>query len=724
MKYDDLEKTRDLFDIEEVPSPIENIEMEGASKDNLTDEFTLGLKEETQTDEIKPKKNNSKWKNLSKKSKIFIILSILFFVILIICLVLFFILKEDEKPSKSENPKVPEVIVEKDNYIFKNGVLSFLDENDNELGTYTCKNNDENLCFIVNYNNSLDNFDTTMYIYEDETEIERRSKIYLNNYVFIYDNNELNKEIITLYNIKEQKNEGVYTLVKGFNNSDYVILKNNNDKYGAIEFTDEGIIEKIEFKFDYLGQLYDDSKIVAKTNNKYFIYTTDGNLDSKGLSYEIKSYNNEYISVYNEEYYYLYDYKANLIYEDYDYIKLYDKYVALVKDKELYIKDYNNNKYHEESIKLNNTYYNEMNIYNKNKVLLESKKSFDINIEDNIDVIFYTKTGKEKNKTIFINDGKISSLYKNLNYFDDVFYFYSDEDETELIGKYECKNKNNINGNSTTFNNCKVLSVESDETKGWMPIFNKKYIFMVDSIDVNNPVIMLYDLNKNDTLSEYRSIDVGYIPSEEKITFEDVQENYIIAKNKNNKYGVIKMSSNVEGVIPFKYNSLEKLKDYYMALESTGTYLLIDKNGLEVSSKYGYKIIDYKNNYLKVIDNDNKYYIYDFKGNKIEETAYLHISLYNDYYVVIDINKKLDIHKYDDISFKLSTLIDINSDDYENAFEVGRSDKGYTIKIKSTGEVFNASLEGVLEGDEEEIIPEDNQNNEVDETVNTEEQVN
>ena len=41
MKYDDLEKTRDLFDIDEVPSPIENIEMEGASKDNLTDELTF-----------------------------------------------------------------------------------------------------------------------------------------------------------------------------------------------------------------------------------------------------------------------------------------------------------------------------------------------------------------------------------------------------------------------------------------------------------------------------------------------------------------------------------------------------------------------------------------------------------------------------------------------------------------------------------------------------------
>ena len=36
MKYDDLDKTKDLFDIvDEVPSPIENIEMEGVNKENL-----------------------------------------------------------------------------------------------------------------------------------------------------------------------------------------------------------------------------------------------------------------------------------------------------------------------------------------------------------------------------------------------------------------------------------------------------------------------------------------------------------------------------------------------------------------------------------------------------------------------------------------------------------------------------------------------------------------
>lgn len=55
MKYDDLEKTRDLFDIavDDIPTPIDNIDEEGISKDNLTDELTFGLSGE---DAVEPQK--------------------------------------------------------------------------------------------------------------------------------------------------------------------------------------------------------------------------------------------------------------------------------------------------------------------------------------------------------------------------------------------------------------------------------------------------------------------------------------------------------------------------------------------------------------------------------------------------------------------------------------------------------------------------------------------
>jgi len=706
-KYDDLEKTKDLFDIEEdIPTPIENLEMEGANKDNLTDEFTLGLKDiEDSPKEIIKEKNEKK----KSKKKVIIIIIICLLILAILGISLMILLKEEKEPNKPEEPKVPEVIVEKDNYIYKDGVLIFLDEDDNELGTYTCKNTDENLCFVVNYSNE-DNFDTTKYIYENEESIERRSKIYLNKYVFVYDNKENNNGIIILYNIEENKEEGVYTLVKGYSDSDYVILKNNNDKYGAIEFNKEGIIEKIEFKFDYLGSMDKDSKIVAKTNNKYYIYNKDGKLESKGISYEIKSYNDKHLVVDNEGYY-VYDYKSNLIFNDvYDYINLLDNYVVLIDKNKLYIKDYANNKYNEEGIELFNTYYNETNIYNEKKELKESNKSFKVElVEDKIEITYYTNTNKEKNMSISTHEGKISSKYKYLNYFNGKLYFYKDEDEKELLGTYSCSNKNVLDKDSTTLNNCLIatdtffskneVEIDNSENVGWIPIFNEKYAFINDSIDVKNPTLVLYDLENNKTLSKYSSIDTGSYTQEEQLTFKQTEKTYVIAKNKNNKYGVIIIDNEVKSAIQFNYDSIEKLRDYYMARESSGTYLLLDNKGTEITSKYGFKIVDYKNNYLKVIDKDNKYYVYDFEGNRIEETGYLHISLNEEYYVVITTDKKLDIHKYTDLSFKLSSTIEIDKDNYTTDYEVGKSDKGFTIKIKSTGETINTDEFGILDKD-------------------------
>ena len=87
MKYEDLDKTQDLFDIPEnfVPSPIENIEMEGVTKKDLGSDIQVNeekLEEKPQENENKKDKKakkdkkslKEKWANLPKKKKIIIIL--------------------------------------------------------------------------------------------------------------------------------------------------------------------------------------------------------------------------------------------------------------------------------------------------------------------------------------------------------------------------------------------------------------------------------------------------------------------------------------------------------------------------------------------------------------------------------------------------------------------------------------------------------------------------
>lgn len=110
------------------------------------------------------------------------IVSFVLVLIAIIALILFLILKDDKKEDKK--PDTPEVIVEKDNYIYRDGTLVFLDQNDKEIGSYECENKSEELCFVSPYSNE-DNFDGEKNVYEDESLIERPSAIYQNHYVFV-----------------------------------------------------------------------------------------------------------------------------------------------------------------------------------------------------------------------------------------------------------------------------------------------------------------------------------------------------------------------------------------------------------------------------------------------------------------------------------------------------------------------------------------------------------
>lgn len=711
MKYDDLEKTKELFEIDEdVPTPIENIEMEGISKESVTDEFTLGLtdkeadiiksntKEEKLDNKEKNKKNKKdkkslkeKWNGLSKKQKIITIAIIILVLIVIIALILLLVLKDNKKKPVEgpKEPDKPEVIVNEENYSYKDGILSLIDKDKNELGTYECKNKDEKLCFVA-YFNTEDEFDGIKYIYEDESEIKRRTPIFNDSYVFINDNENESSNSIILYNIKDQKEEGIYELVKGFKESNYIIVKDNNNKYGAFEITSEGPVEKMKLTYDYLGMKSSDSKVVAKTNNKYFIYNQDGKLESKGLNYPIKNYNNSYIVIDNNGEA-LYDYKSKQVIEgSYDYISLLDDYVGLVKDNKLYIKDYKNNKYNEEGIELFNSYYNELNIYNAENTLTSTKYAYKINIiENTIDVTYLNKNDKDKNVTISINDGRLSSNFANLNYIDGKLYFYKEENKKTLLGAYTCTNKNTVEKDTNTLSSCYVASNKNNT--GWLPIINERYVFIVDSLDKDNKTIMLYDMKNNKTLSRYISVDTGINVSENKITFVYNNNLHIIAENRSNKFGVIRIEEEVKSVIPFDYKSISKLKDYYLGETSSSTYLLLNNTGNEATEKFGSKIVDYNGNYLKTEDNK----VYDFKGNEISKEDYLYVELKEDYYVVINKDKKLDIRKYNDENFKLTNPIDIgDTTDYSNAFEVSKSANNYIIKIKSTGNTINIPLSG------------------------------
>ncbi|MCM1052890.1 MAG: hypothetical protein NC483_02815 [Ruminococcus sp.] len=699
MKYDDLEKTMDLFDINDIPSPIENIEMEGVNKNTITlpkVPITPIISEEKPEEETKSKKKKEKKekkprKPLTKKQKIIMgVGGALLLIIIIVVLVI--VLKKDNKEPVEEDK--PLVIIEKDNYIYKNGTLTFLDKDEKELGSYTCENKNENLCYVATFSNE-DKFDKEKYVYEDGENLDRRTPIYASKYVFIYDNKEQNDGIITLYNILEEKVEASYTLVKGFSNSDYVIVKDEHNKYGAITINDSGISNKVDFTFDYLGQISKDAKLVAKTGNKYYIYSKDGKVESKASDLEIKSYNDKYMVI--SDNYNVYDYNGEIVIDgENNFIQLLDDYVAVINDNKLYIKDYENHKFNEEGIELDSESYVPTNIYDEDKKLLSTKKAFDIKFESENLSINYMKKNLERNQVISINEGNLSKNLVGFNYFDGALYFYKDEEEKELIGKYMCSNKNNVTKDTTSLTNCMIATesffskndIEKDnsENLGLLPVFNEQYVFVKDSIDSNNPTIILYDLKSNKTLSKYAEVDAGVYTKESKLTQKEADNTYIMAKNKSNKYGVIRLSKDVKSAIPFNYSELSKLGDYFTGKDANNNYVMLDNSGTSVATST-YKITGYNSRYLTVY-HDGKYYLSDYDDEKIDNTAYLAITLENDYYVVIDATYRLNIHKYDDPSFELYNPISVDVNNYKNDYEVSKNSSGYIVTIKSAKKTY------------------------------------
>jgi len=60
--------------------------------------------------------------------------------------------------------------------------------------------------------------------------------------------------------------------------------------------------------------------------------------------------------------------------------------------------------------------------------------------------------------------------------------------------------------------------------------------------------------------------------------------------------------------------------------------------------------------------------------------------------------KKLNIKEYDNKSFSLENLLDLETEDYSNAYKVGKNSIGYLITITKTGKVIQVDNKGKVVG--------------------------
>lgn len=658
------------------------VEINKNVEDTLYDEDKVSIEDDemvvTKEKKKKPQKNKKKFsfKNLTKKQKIIFIVSICLIVLVIAFILIYFlVIKKDKKDLDN---KVTPVIVEKDNYIYNNGTLKFLDKDDKTIGEYDCENKDENKCFVA-YLTNENNTDLPIYLDEKESPLQRRSQIYNNKYVFVQDG-----ETINLYNFVDKKKEGSYKTIKvGSTKENIVAYTDEKDKYGVISINDK-VNELVKAKYDYIDIYNSDDTFIVKDGSSYYLIKNDNKI-SKDFSNEIISFNDKFIVSDNN----LYDLNGNkVINKEYEYIILDKGFVFAIASRKMTIYDENLNKLNEEEVKLKTLDYKTAYIFDDKNSLKETKKPFEFNYSNGRLTITYD----DKEKMINVYEGTLSSKLDFVNYFDGKLYFYSDEDKENLIGKYTCKNKNDVTSKTTELTNCFVAKENKivNESSGYIPIFNSSYAFISD-----NNIVVLYDLKNSKNLSEYKAVDTGI--GSEKITHVSALNSLVYCQNTSDGFGAITFESNgPAGVIAFtdtksdepsgKTLSISLMKDLLLVKREKKNFLY-DKIGNEIASS-SFDIIDYVSSYM-LVKNKDSYLVYSLKGNILSSES-KYVKLYDDFFLLVNKDDTFNIYSYKDAKTAILSVFIKNKGNAEN-IEVVSDDNGYVVKANDTEYKFDKS---------------------------------
>lgn len=735
MKNDELEKTKcleeDLSSLKEVKEEKEDIyeeykkilreekysnvqeELENSREYETLDlEPSLEQKEENETNEVndeKPKKEKlftkikNKWHNLSKKKKIIFIVIAILILALIVGLVVFFVTK-----GKKEEPQVEkkeDVIVIKDNYIYRNGSLFFLDEDDKEIGEYECRNKDENKCYVSYNGIKEDKLNGAINVYEDGSTIEERLAIYNERYAFVYDSDK-EEDLITLYDFKEKDKIDEYKVVKAYtvNEKEYIVVKNDKDNYALYEMGTDGLVKKIEGDYSYLGIIENKEKnyvIGEKTNGNYLL-DYEGKEITKLISQKIVDYSDNYVVTLNNGIYSLYTYDNKEKLTGNKFMMLENNYIFSVDgNNALYVKDKDFNKLNEEGIKLSTEEFQIKNEYTKDGVKVKSFFAFMVNYgEDKVTITLSTNENKSFSY-VYLNlaEAQFNQNLKYYSYLDGKLYFYEDEEKEKLIGSYKCSNTNEkFDGDSLT--NCHpaydTVFEDNDMTNtqgkvSMIPIYNKQYIFIEDSSN-NTKTINLYDLKDNNILSSYEDVNTYTEANKGELSLVSVSSTNVIVKNKSGKFGMVSIGNDKPTpVYALDYNHMEMIGGKVLAKNKDNKWLLLFSKD-DTSALFDNKIRGFIGNvtYVKT-KSDTGYKVYSVDGKEISSDYYKYVELYNDFYAGVDSSNKLMIYDYKGNEI-IEKAIQLNSTNYygneSKSFIIATDGSKFSIQVLN-GDTYN-----------------------------------
>lgn len=696
-KNDAIESLDDTM-IFNLDSPKNTKEMNVIKEKSLVVDFTEPVEVLSDNNNKQPKKKKNKklkfkplakfaswWSGLTKMKKIIYSVITFLCLVLIVLLVLVLTKTKDEKKEK-----LPDVIVEAENYTYKNGVLIFNDENKNEVGKYTCKNKDEKKCYVA-FRSNEDDFIGDQYLNQDGSKLETRSSIINGKYIFIVDNKNGSNEDVILYNISKKEIIGTYKLFKlSRNNPNVVVLKDEDDKYGVLDLSEDKPNTSINFLYDYAGIVNSDMAtkyVVLNKNNKYYVTDFEENLVSTGFNDRIVDCNDNFVVVKtNDNFYKIYNYEGKeLTPNNYLFIKIVNNFYAALLDNGIIVYDNNGLKYNETPIGLTSTNYNRTFVFDANKQLISNDVAFEMEINEE----YISITRGKANDLLSIKEAQDNKERPFVSYYNGILYFYAESQKQNLVGKYTCKNKNTVG----TLDHCSLANSSSiskndlsyDIQNGIISILNNRFVFINDT--VTTPQIYLYDLKVNKKLGPYQMVEIPGLVSG-VFDSKSAVDNYAIAKNSKDLFGLLNIKEqSVDIVLNFDYLELEKSGDNFVAKKKSGGYVLIGKDGKELCKEIPDKIMNYNGKYIDAITSKGTYKVYDYEGNEIAGSdEFTFVKLYDKYFVAIVNNHQLKIFEYQNPKTQINFGTDINiksSDSWKtvNYFKVVNASDVYVVTI-------------------------------------------
>ncbi len=670
----DLDKTvqvdnlTDLINTE-TESPIVVTE----SREEQNDEMYKALEEEKLT---KMDKLKRWWQNLNKKNKILLITLVVVMLLFIGVLTVYLIIKDDDPSDNNETKEKGDtqdsIVIAEDNYIYEDGVLTLLSSTGKEVGTYDCVNKSEKLCYVA-FSSDEDNFDIVSNVYENGQPITIRSRIFENNYVFIFDNAE-GEDTITLYDIQNKSTIDKFKLVKDFSYEDksYAIVENLNKQYGLYEIGSKAQV-RIDFNYDYLGYISGKNSLVFKKNDTYGLVDLTGKELVKGITGEIKNYNDEYIVTQEYRSYKLLNSSGKVLVDKQDdFITLEDDYLAYVNNNRLYLMNYDLVKYYEEGIKLYSNDYVGQKVYNAEGNKVEEKISFKLSKDGNTIKVEVINDQESDEIEVDIRDSKLSEKLSYYSYYGGKLYFYEDEAKTKLLGTYACNNLNDLTKDNVS--TCKVASDTvyednysySGQRNAVIPIINNRFVFIDDSPLLSSgstKVINLYNLSTSKIMSTYRSVNSHTSDNNGELSHVTSADFRVMAENTSGKYGMISISlTNATGVYAFKYDAMEQISTSAVAVKEGSTWSILDNKGNQ-EGNYPGKIMGMVNDYV-IIQSGNKVKLYKRGGSSVVDEEFEFINVGSKFFGGVKSGKVYVYSLYTGESAGNQEGYQLNSSDY------------------------------------------------------------